>query len=142
MFNFLNKNTTKSENPDMKKLNKIFETEWEKTILPLKKSTPKGQIRFTIIDFEKLKKRINSKIKVENLEKLLIDYLSKTYHSPDIVCMSSFHDFPPYEAEANTMDISITYGSTPKYHMLLVFYANTPQSNRNFADDLMTYCCE
>jgi hypothetical protein len=123
----------------MKKINKIFDIEWKKAIKNLIKSTPKGQIRFDLIDFEKLKNKINRKVKVNNLEELLIEYLKKTYQSSSILCMSSFHDFPPYEDEAETMAVSLTYGSTPKYQMLLVFYANKPQSNPNCADDLITH---
>lgn len=142
MFNFLNRRITNYEETAMAKLNEIFKFEWEKTIKNLIKSTPKGQIRFTLIDFEKLNKKISRKVKSKNLEDLLIKYFERTYYSPNIVFTSIFDDFPPYEKEANTMNISIKYGSTPKYRMLLVFYANEPESNPSCADDLITYWFE
>lgn len=134
--------STMHKKQDVQNLNEIFEFEWEKAICNLKRSTPKGQIRFALIDFEKLKKKINHKVHLQNLEELLVDYLYNSYHSPNIVFTTAFGNFPPYEVEAITMDVSIAYGSTPKYRMLLVFYANEPESNPNCAEDLITYWFE
>lgn len=139
MFNLSQKNANTICETDVEKINETFKNEWENTISHLVKSTPPGQIRFTLVNFTKLCHKVMDKVKINNIESFLRQCLANTASSPKLALTFYFSNFPPYVNEAKTMDISLCYGSSPKYEVLLVFYANNPTYNPNCAKDLISY---
>lgn len=121
---------------------KVCQHEWEKAIKKLKNSTPKGQIRFTLLNYGKLKRKLMHQTKIPNTDALLHNFVVNMSSEPNFYLTFSFQNFPPYISEAETMDVSIYYRSNPLYEVLLVFYANDLESNPNCAKDLITYWFE
>lgn len=123
-------------------LDEIFEIEFNKSIKKLKKATPKGQIRFMLVDFEKMLNNLKKKIKNDNLEELFNAYLVKNNGCSGIIYTTDFFGFIPYQKEAKLMSLSNTYGSNPRFRFLLVFYANNIVINPNYLEDFITYWFE
>ena len=139
MLNSSTKNLNTIYETDVEKVNKVFKKEWEKAVANLISSTPPGQIRFTLINFTKLCRKVESKVKVNNVEKILESCLANNASAEKLALTYSFNNFPPYESEAKLMDMSLSDGLLPKYRLCIAFYANKPNSNPNCAEDLISH---
>ncbi len=123
------------------KVKKILEEEWQKATNKLVSGTPKGTIRFTLLDRYPLIIKLKGRLLGMHKDICFIQsILKKKLNSDNFVAFDNFTNFPPYTSEA-IRELGRTL-LEPDERKALLFYANNIKPNFECAKEVIEYWFE